>query len=239
MNLLFRFLPFLRHRPHLSGAQQQRIRALPVPVNAHDCLLERARFVVLDQETTGLNLRHDQVISIGAVVIEQQAIDFGQLFEATLRPKKLDISESILIHGITPGELAAGQPPAEALLEFMEFVGDSPLLAYHAPFDQQMLARALREHLGLRLNLPFLDVAEMAPMLCPDARLLKTGLDNWVQYFRLQVSQRHHASADALVTAEIALILLHLARQQGISSLASMEQRLQLWRRAQQPQHSL
>jgi DNA polymerase-3 subunit epsilon len=41
--------------------------------------------VVLDLETTGLNLNKDRVLSIGAVVIEDGAIDFSQQFERTLQ----------------------------------------------------------------------------------------------------------------------------------------------------------
>ena len=122
--------------------------------------------------------------------------------------------------------------PAEALLAFMEFVDDSPLLAFHAPFDQHMLERALRETLGYRLRHPFLDVAVLAPLLCPDAPPYK-GLDEWLGHFRLQASERHHASADALATAELALILFSRARRQGLDSLAELQRRAQSWKRRQ------
>lgn len=71
------------------------------------------------------------------------------------------------------------------------------MLAFHAPFDQRMLARALKESLGHRLQSLFLDVAELAPMLNPDTVLREAGLDDWVARFGLQVEERHHASADA------------------------------------------
>jgi DNA polymerase-3 subunit epsilon len=51
------------------------------------------------------------------------------------------------------------------------------------------------------------------------------------------VLQRHHASADALVTAELALILLSKARQQGLDSLPLLLQQLSSRRRQQA--HSL
>lgn len=95
--------------------------------------------MVLDLETTGLNVNRDIVISIGAVTIEAGAIDMAQQFECTLR-RQVEVNEAVLIHGIAPSELANGEPPAEALLSFMEFAADSVMLAFHAPFDQRMLA---------------------------------------------------------------------------------------------------
>ncbi|MBT9529439.1 MAG: 3'-5' exonuclease, partial [Pseudomonas sp.] len=55
-------------------------------------------------------------------------------------------------------------------------------------------------------------------------------------YCGLHVQERHNASADALVTAELALILFNRARQQGLDSLIELTRRLQRWRqRAQAP----
>ncbi|MDP2146607.1 MAG: 3'-5' exonuclease, partial [Pseudomonas sp.] len=133
-----------------------------------------------------------------------------------------------------PSAIAAGCDPAEALLDFMDFVGDSPLLAFHAPFDQHMLGRALKDSLGYRLTHPFLDVADLAPMLCPQAHIREAGLDDWIAHFNLQVGERHHASADALATAELMLILFSRARQQGLDSPAALQQRLSQWKRRKQ-----
>ncbi|MCY1559320.1 hypothetical protein D9M68_963440 [compost metagenome] len=47
------------------------------------------------------------------------------------------------------------------------------------------------------------------------------------------MQQRHNASADALVTAELALILFSKARQQQLDSLHALDQRLAGWRRRQ------
>ncbi len=230
-------MPWFKMRgPLLDIEQLQRRDRLPMPAALGSCPLNETRLVVLDLETSGLDMRRDIVLSIGAVVIEHGAIDLGQQFESTLLRPAQKISESVLIHGIAPSELEAGEDPAEALLKFMEFVGDSPILAFHAGFDQHMLARALKQTLGHKLRHPFLDAAELAPMLCPDNRPRQNGLDDWCSHFGLQVLQRHHASADALVTAELALVLFSKARRQGLDSLVVLTQRLANWRRRQRAQ---
>ncbi|KHL74603.1 DNA polymerase III subunit epsilon [Pseudomonas putida] len=225
--------------PALDDALHQRLARLPKPAPLGVCTLREQRWVVLDLETSGLNPNRDQVLSIGAVAIEDGAIDFSQQFERTLHRPTQKTNVSVLIHGLGPSALAAGSDPAEALLELLEFIGDSQVLAFHAPFDQRMLARALKETLGHRLQQPFLDVAELAPMLNPDTVLREAGLDDWVARFGLQVDERHHASADAQVTAELALILFSQARRQQLDSPLQLEQRLRGWRRRNVQGHGL
>nr|WP_298114134.1 3'-5' exonuclease [uncultured Pseudomonas sp.] len=230
---------WLRGRgPALSQAQLERRAALAEPAPLGPLPLAQQRLVVLDLETSGLDMKRDQVLSIGAVAIANGAIDFSQQFERTLCRHDHKVSASVLIHGIAPSEIANGVEPAEALLDFMEFLGDSPVLAFHAPFDQRMLGRALKQSLGYRLRHVFFDAADLAPLLCPQANIPHGGLDDWTRYFGLQVQQRHHASADALVTAELALILFSKARQQQLDSLQALQQRLASWHRRQRA-HSL
>lgn len=222
-----------KKKPGLDSAQQQRLAQLHKPTPLGDDNLRSQRWVVVDLETSGLNLNRDQVLSIGAVVIEDGAVDFSQLFERTLQRAETKLSPSVLIHGLGPSAIAAGSDPIDALLDFMDFVGDSPLLAFHAPFDQHMLCRALKDSLGYRLTHPFLDVADIAPLLCPDAHIREAGLDDWINHFHLHVGERHHASADALATAELMLILFSRARQQHIDTPQGLQERLSQWKRRQ------
>lgn len=218
-------------KPGLDSAQQQRVEQLRKPTPLGSEPLRSQRWVVLDLETSGLNLNRDLVLSIGAVVIEDDAVDFSQMFERTLQRAETKLSPSVLIHGLGPSAIAAGSDPVDALLDFMEFVGDSPLLAFHAPFDQHMLCRALKDSLGYRLAHPFLDVADIARLLCPDAPIREAGLDDWINHFNLHVGERHHASADALATAELMLILFSRARQQHIDTPQALQERLSQWKR--------
>ncbi|NQD94968.1 3'-5' exonuclease [Pseudomonas sp. CrR25] len=230
------FTWFSGRGPALLETQLVRRACLAPPAALDQRPLGEQRLVVLDVETSGLDTRRDQVLAIGAVVIEQGAIDLAQQFECTLQCPDRPLGTSVLIHGLAPSALAAGREPAEALLAFMEFVGASPLLAFHAGFDRRMLGRALKQALGYRLRHAFLDVAELAPVLCPQAHIRRGGLDDWVRHFGLQLPHRHHASADALATAELALILFSRARRQQLDSLPALQQRLNGWRRRQRVQ---
>lgn len=208
--------------PSLSAEQLQRRAQLLPAATASELPLHQQRWVVLDLETSGLNTNRDLVLSIGAIVIEDGAIDFGQQFECTLQRDAQPANDSVLLHGLGPSAIAAGVAPADGLLACMEFIGASPVLAFHAPFDQRMFSRALNDSLGYKLQHLFIDLADVAPLLYPDAGIRKGGLDDWVRYCGLHVQERHNASADALVTAELALILFSQARRQGYAQLPAL-----------------
>ncbi|MCX7078375.1 MAG: exonuclease domain-containing protein, partial [Pseudomonas sp.] len=104
--------------PTLTAEQQQRLERLEVAPHLSECSLREQRWVVVDLETTGLNLNKDLVLSIGAVVIDDGAIDFSQQFERTLQRIDHKLSPSVLIHGLGPSAIAAGSDPVEALLDF-------------------------------------------------------------------------------------------------------------------------
>lgn len=231
------WLPQLR-APKLTAEQNARRAALPPVQPLDDTSLDDTRLVVLDLETSGLNVHRDLILSIGAVAIEQGVIHFGEQFERTLYRANHPLTATVLIHGIAPSEIEQGGAAAATLLDFMEFAGQCVFLAYHAPFDQRMLTRGLRLDLGHKLRHKFIDVAELAPMLCPEAELGRASLDDWAGYFGLNNSQRHNAAADAMITAEIALILLSKARAQGITTLAQLHTRLGHWRQLRQARNA-
>ena len=212
--------------------------ALPAPQPIDSTPIKKARLVVLDLEASGLDLQRDEILSVGAVAIEGGILRMADQYECTLARPGQRASQATLLHEISPSEVQAGRPPDEALLELMEFAGACVFLAFHAGFDQRMLSRALQEDLGYRLRHRFLDVAELAPMLFPDAAPRCSTLDDWQQYFHLANSQRHNAAADAQATAEILLILLARATRQGTCTLAELNNRLALWRQLNQVRSS-
>lgn len=184
--------------------------------------LAQAEFVVVDVETTGLDVRRDRLLAIGALRVRNERLCLGGCFQAGLRHTGTGGRESILIHGIGPSAQAAGLAPAKALEEFSRFVGDATLVAFHAPFDRAVLERALHEHLRARLRNPWLDLAMLAPALYPEAGLDRAGLDAWLDRFGLREGVRHRATDDALVTGELFLVLLRRAHTRGITTVDAL-----------------
>lgn len=213
--------------------QRARLAALPRPAPA-DVRLD-GRLVVVDVETSGLDPRRDQLLSIGAVAVRGQRIVLAERFEQVLR-RPLHSAATVL-HGLTPAQLARGTPPGEALLEWLEFLDGSPVVAFHAGFDRAMLDAALRRELGQRFRPATLDLALALPALLP-APAEAQALDAWLARFGVDNAARHHALSDALAAAQLLLVVQKLAGRRGILTVAALNRLIaRSRRRAQAPAH--
>lgn len=178
------------------------------------------RWVVVDIESSGLDTERDRLIAVAAVAVHWMPardraprIAMGDSFEAVLRQTDPSINrQNILLHGIGVGEQREGLAPQAALAAFEAWTAGAPLLAFHAPFDQRMLARASRAHLGRVPENEWLDLAPLAGVLLPDVPA--RSLDQWLRHFELHCLDRHRAAADALATAELFIRLYPLLRAQ-------------------------
>lgn len=193
--------------------------------------LSEGRYVVVDVETSGLNLAKDRLIAIGAVAVKDGKIDLGDSFEIILQQKAVSEKENILIHGIGGTAQSSGVPPVEALLRFLEYLGKSPLIAFHVTFDETMIKRALKEFLGVEFKHPWVDLAYIAPALHPDLARRYRALDDWMGYFRINNYARHSALADALSTAQLLQVLAGKAMKKGARHLADLQhmEKAQRW----------
>jgi len=180
--------------------------------------LSAQRWLVVDVETTGLDLRRDQLLAIGAVVVEGTRIRFDQSFEVVIKQATASRADNILIHRIGGSEQMLGVDADQALVAFLEFSSKLPCVAFHAVFDETMLKRAIEEHLGIDFAPQFIDLALLAPALVAEAPGSIRSLDEWVEYFSIIISARHRAVADAVGTAQLFQVLLHRAAEQEYRS---------------------
>ena len=107
--------------------------------------------VVFDTETTGLDPKHDEVISIGAVKVRGNKILTSETFEVFLKTTRKISKKSIEVHGIRPCDLEDAMEPYEAIGKFLEFIGPRPLVGYYLEFDVAMVNRYVKPWLGITL----------------------------------------------------------------------------------------
>lgn len=193
---------------------------------SHAAAASATRWVVVDVETSGLDLRHDRLLAVAAVALQLDGeatptIALADSFEAVLRqdPSPAD-KDNILLHGIGVGEQRAGAPAADVLSAFERWVADAPLIAFHAAFDRTMLGRAMKAALGRTLASPWLDLEPVADVLYP--KVGGRALDDWLTHFGIECAVRHQAAADTLATAELLLRLWPAARAQRCTSLRAL-----------------
>lgn len=213
-----------RRSPQLDPALSRRLADWQALPEADLSLpLSQGRYVVVDVESTGLDIRRDQLIAIGAVAVQEGRIALADSFEVILRQEEVSDRDNILVHGIGGQMQREGLPPAQALLDFLAYLGKSPLVAYHAVFDATMIRRAMRQHLGLVWKRPWLDLAYVMPALLPDRAHSHKTLDDWTALFGITNYARHSALADALATAQLLLAALPLAAARKLSDYKTLQ----------------
>ncbi|MFM2449917.1 MAG: polymerase PolC-type [Pseudomonadota bacterium] len=181
--------------------------------------VDESRWIVLDVESSGLDMHSDRLLAIAAIGVRFDSpaprIDLGDSFEVLLRQSDQEAvidKNNILLHGIGVGMQRSGTVAPDALRAFARYVGDSPLIAFHAAFDRTLIERAFKTHLGLRLPNPWLDLEPLAAVLNPAVKA--RALDEWMAHFNIHCAVRHQAAADTLATAELLLKLWPEARRQ-------------------------
>lgn len=190
-------------------------------------------FVVCDTELTGLNQRHDEIISIGAVKIVNLQIELDETFHQYIRPRRMAHTDSTLVHRITPEQLRSMPSVEEVLPEFIQFCGNGLIVGHHVTLDMNFLNRAAREVLGGSLSNPSIDTMRLA-MGFKEAQFmdqyghgkLSTSykLEDLGREFGLPEFKPHDALDDALQSAYLFLFLVKKMKQGKIHTLKDLYQ---------------
>lgn len=192
---------------------------VPAPVAA--TLLDRLPVTVLDTETTGLDVFEDRVISVGAVRMHGGRVYRSAVIDRLVDPGRPVPQRSTAVHGITTA-MVAGQPAiAEVLPELLAMLRGTVVVGHNIGFDLALLKRAAGEA-GLDWpDPPWLDTILLAGALDPEETEL--NLDQVAGRLGVDVSGRHTALGDSLVTAEVYARLLPLLARRGVLTLGQAE----------------
>lgn len=187
---------------------------------------EPTRWIMLDVETSGLNIHSDRLLAIAAIAMQVDwqtgtlRVMLGDSFEVVLGQEEVSTKANILLHGIGAQQQREGLSPALAMQSFAAYVGNAPLLAFHAAFDQGMINRYCRQYLGQTLANPWVDIDHLCAVTCEgvDAH----ALDDWMNHFGIHCAVRHQAAADTLAECELLQFIWPKVRVQ-CTNWASME----------------
>ena len=178
-------------------------------------------FVVFDIETTGFSNTNDKITEIGAVKIENFKV-VGR-FSELVNPE-VDISYKIQeLTGIT-NDLVSDKPTIEEILpKFLEFVGDSVLVAHNAEFDMGFISQKSREQ-GLEFKNKSVDTLTLARVLLP--HLKRHRLNVIAKDLGIPLLNHHRAVDDAEATAHIFIKFLEMLKKQGVEVLSDVNENL-------------
>lgn len=110
-----------------------------------------SEWVAIDCETTGLDVRRDRIVSVGAVRIVGNRLLTSQRLELRVRPDRALAPASVRVHRLRESDVAQGMEPAQSMRLLLRFIGSRPLVGYYLAFDVAMLNREVWRLLGVRL----------------------------------------------------------------------------------------
>jgi DNA polymerase-3 subunit epsilon len=174
------------------------------------------REIILDTETTGLDpLRGDRLVEIGCVEILNR-MPTGQTFHRHLNPERDMPVEAYTVHGLSSEFLANKPLFAEVVGEFLEFIGDAPLVIHNASFDIGFINAELD-----RLKRPPIARERLVDTLLLARRKhpgVSNRLDDLCSRYAIDNTRRtkHGALLDAELLAEVYIDLIGARQSQLI-----------------------
>ena len=167
-------------------------------------------YVVFDTETTGLDIKKDELLSIGAVKIRGNKIITSETFEVFIKYQGSIDPSSIEVHQIRPCDLENAKSTYEAIKEFLYFIGSRPLVGYYTEFDVGMINKYVKTMLGITLPNKMIDVSEI--YFDKNISLIPQGnidlrFDTILKKCDIPDMGAHNAVNDAIMTAMIFLKL--------------------------------
>lgn len=172
-------------------------------------------FIAFDTETTGRYPLESEICEIAGVkFVNGQVKD---VFSSLIKPTRRMSDEVIKIHGIT-NEMVVNAPPiAEVIKKFHAFIGETTLVAHHAPFDLGFVSVAF-EDIGLPLP--------KAPVICSSllSRAVITDSENHklqtlIPHLGLTQGSAHRATDDAQACGELLLKCIERGNIESLDKL--------------------
>ncbi len=181
--------------------------------------------MALDFETTGLDLRRDTVVSFGLVPIREGRIEMAGARYREISPQVPPSPESIRIHHLRQRDLELAPSLEDVREELAAGLEGQFLVTWVAEVEASFLAKIFPS--GTRRWLRrMLDVYRLARHVerieRPESGQQGGGLESTALRFGVPVEETHHALDDALMTAELFLVLATSLSSSGVASVRSL-----------------
>lgn len=187
--------------------------------------LSEVRFVVLDTETSGLDVNKDRILSIGAVVVKGAFMVIEESFECYLNQIYEPVHAAVEVHGILPVKRESSLEEKDAISRFLLYLGNAVLVGHNISFDVQMINAALKTMGAGKLKNRTIDTIRLAQRLQrpdPFHRGGEYSLDNLCLRYGIPLNQRHTASGDAFMTGLLFMKLTGRLENRGVRTLGDL-----------------
>jgi len=182
--------------------------------------MQSSIFVAFDTETTGLYPGFDQIVEIGACRFNNgEVID---TFETLVNPER-DIPPEITdIHGITE-DMVKDSPNGEvAVADFIKYIGDDPLLAHNASFDERFISFVCHKYGFKAPGNALFDTLLLTRRLFPELR--SHGLASLTDIFGIPHKVKHRSMPDVMGTRGVFIECIERLKAKDIVTRKQFEQ---------------
>lgn len=180
--------------------------------------LAETGFVVFDLETTGAKAPPCRITEIGAYRVRNGKVE--EEFQTLVNPETPIPPFIRALTGISDEMVSTAPKFAEVVSDFLEFIGDSVLVAHNASFDIGFLNHEIgRVYEDYRIGNPSLCTVRLSRKLLPNIDNHK--LNTVANYYSIDLINHHRASDDARATAHIFVNLLKDLQTLGILDLGA------------------
>jgi DNA polymerase-3 subunit epsilon len=187
----------------------------------YDIPLHNLELVVFDLETTGFSpYNGDEIISFGAVSVVGGEILRDQTYYSVVNPKRKIPDEIEQLTGISNDMVLSAPDLMQVLKEFLEFAQQKVLLAHGSAHDKSFLNAALWKTSKVSLSHRVMDTMMIAKWLMPKRKVY--NLDSLLDEFGIDVTLRHHALEDSLMTAKLWSCFLEEIKRRHVDTLGDL-----------------
>jgi DNA polymerase III subunit alpha, Gram-positive type len=185
-----------------------------------DCReLAETEFVVFDLETTGSKSPPCRITEIGAYRVRN--CEVTEEFQSLVNPETPIPRFITQLTGISDEMVSDAPKFKEVVHDFLEFIGDSILVAHNSGFDMRFLNYEIaRVFDGYKLANPCICTVQLSRRLLPE--VVNHKLKTLAAHYSVELVNHHRASADARATAHIFVNLLTSLNSRGVNNLAAV-----------------
>ena len=176
------------------------------------------QYCVLDIETTGLSFRTEKITELGAVIYKNGEI--VDKFECFVNPEKPIPYEVVKVTNITDEMVKDAETIEQVLPKFLEFIGDSVIVAHNADFDVGFL-KYFAEQQGLKLENTYIDTLRLARNLFPEYKKYKLGII--AENLGIKVDVAHRALDDVITLVKVFKVMLEMLQSNGVKKLDDID----------------
>lgn len=164
--------------------------------------LKDTKFCVIDLETTGLNIKTDEVIAFACVPVQELKLLVNYAYYTLVKPEKYKI-ESMKYHGISINDLKKAPSFNEIANNILKTL-DGIIVGHSVEFDYMFLKKSFKK-IGIKFEKDVIDIILIEKWLAKKEKDIKLDvtIEGLMNRYGLNDYYRHNAFADAFFAAQI------------------------------------